>query len=88
MKSTLLKRQQLEEEKNAISLVGMYRRELLCFTRSLIVAKADPEVRVSTRMLRSKRKDASQPEKIKGGITTAGGVLKKISGAYSGVSVL
>jgi Sin3 histone deacetylase corepressor complex component SDS3 len=60
MKTTLLKRQQLEEEKNAISLV-------------------DPEVRVSTRMLRSKRKDASQPEKIKGGVVIPGGVIKKVS---------
>eukprot|EP00029_Vermamoeba_vermiformis_P008427 TRINITY_DN3946_c0_g1_i1.p1 TRINITY_DN3946_c0_g1~~TRINITY_DN3946_c0_g1_i1.p1 ORF type:complete len:266 (-),score=52.03 TRINITY_DN3946_c0_g1_i1:74-871(-) len=63
MKSTLLKRQQLEEEKNAISLV-----------------ETDPEVRVSTRMLRSKRKDGNQPEKIKGGGTVIpGGIIKKVS---------
>lgn len=40
----------------------------------------DPEVRVSTRMLRSKRKDAGQPEKIKGGVVIPGGIIKKVSG--------
>jgi hypothetical protein len=79
MKTTLLKRQQLEEEKNAISLVGTYSK-LNQNSQLTNWFGPDPEVRVSTRMLRSKRKDASQPEKIKGGVVIPGGVIKKVSG--------
>lgn len=51
----------------------------------LFFGGADPEVRVSTRMLRSKRKDANQPEKIKGGAVIPGGVVKKVSGKHAGI---